>query len=173
MDACLLAKFQALLQNCPTPSFSYNIREVLVPTLPSEKGAGATFAFIQLFIFDKPVLNDASQPVMENMIGRDSLYSEAIVRPHERCHIKRARVISPEDGSNTELLRQSFPIFLDKEDVIGDREPMPDGALFVAFGKSAERFSEILLHIFGKDEEIRGRKVRFTDDLLLNNVDGM
>lgn len=130
---------------------------------------------MQLFIFDKPVLNDSSQPVTENMVGRESLFSEALVRPHERCHIKRARVISPEDGSNTELIRQSFPFFLQKKKPGVDRDPTSDGVIFVAFGKSAQRFSEIVSNIFGEDdvEVLKGRTVQFTDDLLLTNVDSM
>ena len=130
---------------------------------------------MQLFIFDKPVLNDASQPITENMIGRDSLFSEALVRPNERCHIKKARVINPEDGSNTELIRQSFPIFLQKKEPGVDRDPTSDGIIFVAFGKSAQRFSDIVSNLFGEDrrEVVKGRTVQFTDDLLLTNVDSM
>ena len=128
---------------------------------------------MQLFIFDKPVLNDAPQPVIENMIGRHSTSSEALVRPSERCHIKKARVISPIDGSNTELLRQSFPFFFKEKECV-DHDPTSDGLLFVAFGKSARRFSDIVSHLFGEEVEVmEGRTVKFTDDLLLNSVDSM
>ena len=130
---------------------------------------------MQLFIFDKPVLNDAPKPVIENMIGRNSISSEALVRPSERCHIKKARVISPKDGSNTELIRQSFPFFFKNKKKGVDYDPMSDGLLFVAFGKSAQRFSDIVSHLFGEDEVkvVKDRTVKFTADLLLNNVDSM
>lgn len=42
---------------------------------------GGTFAFVQFFQFDKIVFNEASQPVAENMVSRDSHYSEVLPRP--------------------------------------------------------------------------------------------
>lgn len=148
---------------------------MLIPPLPADEGQvspeGGTFAFIQFFHFDKTVLSDVSQPVSENMIGRDSLYSEVLVRPNDRCHIKKARMINPKDGSNTELIRQSLPyvapLTATKEVANADRGPMSDGLFFVAFGQSAQRFSDILNNILGK------AKSAFTDDLLITNVQGL
>lgn len=150
-------------------------REVLIPPLPADEGQvspeGGTFAFIQFFRFDKTALSDLSQPVSENMIGRDSLCSEVLVRPNDRCHIKKARMISPKDGSNTELIRQSLPFTVSStttyEGENADRGPMSDGLFFVAFGKSAKRFSKILNNILGR------AKSAFTDDLLITNVQGL
>lgn len=148
---------------------------MLIPPLPAGEGQvspeGGTFAFIQFFQFDKTALSDVSQPVSENMIGRDSLCSEVLVRPNERCHIKKARMIDAKDGSNTELIRQSLPyaplLNATKDDVTADRGPMSDGLFFVAFGQSAQRFSDILNNILGK------AKSAFTDDLLITNVQGL
>lgn len=150
-------------------------REVLIPPLPADEGQvspeGGTFAFIQFFRFDKTALSDMSQPVSENMIGRDSLCSEVLVRPNERCHIKKARIVSPKDGSNTELIRQSLPYEVPvptaNMGANSDRGPMSDGLFFVAFGKSAKRFSKILNNILGR------AKSAFTDDLLITNVQGL
>ena len=150
-------------------------REVLIPPLPADDGQvspeGGTFAFMQFFQFDKTAISDLSQPVSENMIGRDSLRSEALVRLNDRCHIKRARIISPKDGSNTELIRQSLPYVFQRNPTQGpgsaDRGPMSDGLFFVAFGQSAQRFSDILNNILGKP------KSAFTDDLLITNVQGL
>ena len=142
--------------------------------MPADDGQispeGGTFAFIQFFKFDKTALSDVSQPVSENMIGRDSLCSEVLARPNDRCHVKRARVISPVDGSNTELIRQSLPFVASKESLQSgnaDRGPLSDGLFFVAFGKSAKRFSEVLNNILGHP------KSAFTDDLLITNVQGL
>jgi putative iron-dependent peroxidase len=139
---------------------------------PGQPGAGGTFAFIQLFILNKTALDEAPQAMLENMIGRESTHTEALARPREHCHIKRARVINTMDGTNTELLRQSFPFFY-KNKFKGGRDAVSDGILFLAFGKSAQRFSEILLNIFGEDRKYKDRSVRFTDDLFLSNVDGV
>ena len=145
---------------------------MLIPPLPADEGQaspeGGTLAFIQFFQFDKTALSDLSQPVSENMIGRDSLCSEVLVRPNDRCHIKKARMISPRDGSNTELVRQSLaaPPTTTNEGANADRGPMSDGLFFVAFGKSAKRFSKILNNILGR------AKSAFTDDLLITNVQG-
>lgn len=125
---------------------------------------GGTFAFIQFFEFDKSALRDVSQPISENMIGRDSMYSEALARLDERCHIKRARVIDPQNGTNTELIRQSLPFFPEGND--HDRGPMSNGLFFVAFGQSAQRFSDILNNLLGPSD------TPFTQDLLLNHVQG-
>ena len=148
---------------------------MLIPPLPVHDGQispeGGTFAFIQFFQFDKTALSDVSQPVSENMIGRDSLCSEVLARPNDRCHIKRARIISPKDGSNTEIIRQSLPyvapLSSTQESENADRGPMSDGLFFVAFGQSAQRFSDILNNILGKP------KSAFTDDLLITNVQGL
>ena len=127
---------------------------------------GGTFAFVQFFQFDKTVFSEAPQPISENMIGRDSLFSEALARPNERAHIKRARLISGKDGSNTELLRQSLPFTHPKDDLKLDRGPISDGVFFVAFGQSAKIFSDVLEHILGDE------KSPFTQDLMLTNVQG-
>ena len=115
--------------------------------------------------FDKTVFSDAPQPVSENMIGRDTVYNEALARPNERCHIKRARLIDPKDGTNTELLRQSLPYTRPEKGSL-DRGPMNDGIFFVAFGQSSKIFSDILENILGIE------KSAFTTDLLLINVQG-
>lgn len=131
---------------------------------------GGTFAFVQFFHFDKTALSDNSQPVSENMIGRDSLCGEVLARMNDRCHVKRARVISPKDGSNTELIRQSLPYFPDQSSLLtgnADRGPMSDGHFFVAFGQSAQRFSDILNNILGHAKSF------FTEDLLITNVQGL
>lgn len=149
---------------------------MLIPPLPAHDGQvspeGGTFAFIQFFQFDKTALSDLSQPVSENMIGRDSLCSEVLARPNDRCHIRRARMISPKDGSNTEFIRQSLPYVAplpnqESEIHVADRGPMSDGLFFVAFGQSAQKFSDILNNILGK------AKSAFTDDLLITNVQGL
>ena len=147
---------------------------MLIPPFPVKCGQispeGGTFAFIQFFKFDKTAISDLSQPVSETMIGRDSLCSEVLARPNDRCHIKRARVISPKDGSNTELIRQSLPFVASKESQLSgnaDCGPLSDGLFFVAFGQSAQRFSDILKNILGKP------KSAFTDDLLITNVQGL
>ena len=124
---------------------------------------GGTFAFVQFFEFDRPVLTKSSQPISENMIGRDSVYSETLARLDERCHVKRARVVDPKDGTNTELIRQALPYVVEKKDL--DRGPLTNGLFFVAFGKSAERFDKILGNILGEPDG-------FTTDLLMNNVQG-
>ena len=126
---------------------------------------GGTFAFVQFFHIDKEVMNDASQPVSESMIGRNSLSSETLVKLHDRCHIKRARLVSKRDGTNTELIRQSLPYNAPKIPD-KDRGPMSDGLFFVAFGQSAQKFSDILDNILGHPNS------KFTDDLLITNVQG-
>ena len=144
---------------------------MLIPPLPADEGQvspeGGTFAFIQFFRFDKTALSDISQPVSENMIGRDSLCSEVLVRPNDRCHIKKARMISPKDGTNTELIRQSLPYAVSSTTSYEGENAMSDGLFFVAFGKSAKRFSKILNNILGR------AKSAFTDDLLITNVQGL
>ena len=127
---------------------------------------GGTFSFVQDFIFDKEAFSENSQPVIENMIGRDSLYGETLARPVERCHVKRARIIDPVDGSNTNLLRQALPLFLPK--LGGSSNPMSDGLAFVAFGQSASTFSQILDHILGL-----GKEAPFVPDMMMTNVQGM
>ena len=126
---------------------------------------GGTFSFVQDFIFDKEAFSENSQPVIENMIGRDSLYGETLARPVERCHIKRARIINPVDGSNTNLLRQALPLWLSKS---GSSNSISDGLAFVAFGQSASTFSQILDHILGL-----GKEAPFVPDMLITNVQGM
>ena len=124
---------------------------------------GGTFAFVQFFQFDKTLFSDATQPHLENMIGRDVIYSESLAKADERCHIKRARLIDPKDGSNTELLRQSLPFTPKGHPDLG---PMNDGIFFVAFGQSAKVFSDILGNILGDE------KSTFIQDLLIKNVQG-
>ena len=125
---------------------------------------GGTFAFMQFFTFDRPVFTETSQPITENMIGRTSTYSETLARLDERCHIKRARVISPKDGTNTELIRQSLPHVVESKGL--DRGPLTSGLFFVAFGKSSKRFDTILNSILGDPDG-------FTQDLMINNVQGL
>lgn len=145
-------------------------REVLLPPIPATKETpnpeGGCFAFVQFFKFDKTALNEYSIPISENMIGRDSIFSESLARLDDRCHIKRARLIDSRDGSNTELLRQSLP-FVPEKHQEADRGPMSEGLFFVAFGKSAERFSDIVQNIFGDSKSF------FTQDLMLTHVQGM
>ena len=148
-------------------------REVLIQPLPANgqiSPEGGTFAFIQFFQFDKTALSDVSQPVSENMIGRDSLCSEVLARPNDRCHVKKARLISTKDGSNTELIRQSLPYVPEmstSQTGNADRGPMSDGLFFVAFGQSAQKFSDVLNNILGE------ARSAFTDDLLITNVQGL
>ena len=94
------------------------------------------------------------------------MYSETLARLDDRCHIKRARLINSRDGTNTELLRQSLP-FVPSSDKSVDRGPMSEGLFFVAFGKSAERLSDIVQNLFGHS------KALFTEDLMLTHVHGM
>lgn len=126
---------------------------------------GGTFAFVQFFEFDKTVFNEAPQPVSEHMIGRDATFSEALARPNDRCHIRKARLIDPKDGSNTELLRQSLP-YTHPRVASQDRGPMSDGLFFVAFGQSSKIFSDVLDNILGDE------KSPFTQDLMITNVQG-
>lgn len=125
---------------------------------------GGTFAFVQFFQFDNRVLKGVSQPVFENMIGRASNSSETLARLDPWCHIKRARLISPRDGTNTELIRQPLPYVPQRSN--GSRGPTSKGLFFVAFGKSVQRFFEILRHMLGPTDTY------FTHDLLLSNVQG-
>ena len=125
---------------------------------------GGTFAFVQFFQFDNPAFKESSQPVLENMIGRSSGSSETLAHLDKRCHIKRARIIRPTDGTNTELLRQPLPYV--PRGSHGSEGPSTKGLLFVAFGKSVERFFEILENMFGP------AKTHFTHDLLLSHVQG-
>ena len=142
---------------------------LLLPTSSVDQGEvspeGGTFAFMQFFQLDKTLFSDATHPQLENMIGRDVINSESLARPDEHCHIKRARLIDPKDGSNTELLRQSLPFNTPKGPPDLDRGPMNDGVFFVAFGQSAKVFSDILGNIFGD-------KKAFIQDLLIKNVQG-
>ncbi len=151
-------------------TFVFSFREVLLPPMPATKMTpnpeGGCFSFVQFFKFDKSAINEFSLPISENMIGRDSVYSESLPRLDDRCHIKRARLIDSRDGTNTELLRQSLP-FVPERNPNVDRGPMSEGLFFVAFGKSAERFSDIIQNIFG------GSKSLFTQDLMLTHVQGM
>lgn len=147
-------------------------RKVLILPTTVEEGEispeGGTFAFLQFFKFDKSVLNDAPQPLSEHMIGRHAVDSEVLARLDEHAHIKRARLMNSKDGSNTELLRQSLPYNVPKpERASGDKGPMSDGTLFVAFGQSSQVFSDILGNILGHE------KSPFTQDLMIGNVQGM
>lgn len=143
-------------------------REVLIPPLPATKGQispeGGTFAFVQFFQFDNHVLKGVSQPVFENMIGRASNSSETLAHLDPWCHIKRARLISQRDGTNTELIRQPLPYVPQRSS--GSRGPTSKGLFFVAFGKSVQCFFTILKHMFGPTDTY------FTHDLLLTNVQG-
>ena len=130
--------------------------------MPDVNPDGGTFAFVQFFKFDKPALTSNSQPISENMIGRDSIFSETLARLDERCHVKRARVIDRKDGTNTELIRQALPYVVQSDTDLG---PRTNGLFFVAFGKSAERFATVLKNILGEPDG-------FTTDLLMNNVQG-
>ena len=145
----------------------YFFREILLSPMPvfnnDVNPDGGTFAFVQFFEFDKPALTSNSQPISENMIGRDSIFSETLARLDERCHVKRARVIDRKDGTNTELIRQALPYVVQSSDT--DYGPDTNGLFFVAFGKSAERFATILKNILGEPDG-------FTTDLLMNNVQG-
>ena len=149
--------------------FDHFNREVLIPPLPTLKGQvspeGGTFAFVQFFKFDNRVLKGVSQPVFENMIGRASNSSETLAHLDPWCHIKRARLISPRDGTNSELIRQPLP-YVPQGSNHGGRGPRSKGLFFVAFGKSVQRFFEILRHMLGPTD------AHFTDDLLLTNVQG-
>lgn len=124
--------------------------------------AGGTFVFVQFFQFDNTAIQRNSQPMTEHIIGRDSNYSETLAVLDDRCHIKRARIISKDDGSNTELLRQSLPYTPSK----GKRGPEEEGLFFVAFGQSIQRLYEILSNLFGQPETY------FVDDLFLTHVQG-
>ena len=141
---------------------------LILPT-DVEKGQispeGGTFAFVQFFQFDKDVFSDAPQPVSEHMVGRDTLFSEALARPNERCHIKRARLINSVDGTNTELLRQSLPYVVPPEGGL-DRGPVSNGVFFVAFGQSTKIFSDILENMLGDETS------KFTQDLMITHVQG-
>ena len=130
---------------------------------------GGTFSFVQDFIFDREAFSDNSQPVIENMIGRDSLYGETLARPVERCHIKRARIINPVDGSNTDLLRQALPLWLPK--LGSGSNSISDGLAFVAFGQSASIFARILDNILCL--HVGGKEAPFVPDMLITNVQGM
>lgn len=136
--------------------------------MPEVKGhispEGGTFAFVQFFRFDNPVLMGTSQPALENMIGRSSSNSETLAHLDRFCHIKRARIISHKDGSNTELIRQPLPYI--PHSTNGSHGPSTRGLFFVAFGQSVQRFFEILKSMFGPSEAI------FTRDLLLTHVQG-
>ena len=141
-------------------------REVLIqPDSNGTSSEGGTFAFVQFFDIDKTVLSKSSQAVAEKIIGRESMYSEVLPHPADRCHIKRARLISEKDGSNTELIRQSLPFFKPRAPDV-DRGPVQDGLFFVAFGQSAQKFSNILDNILGDPKDT------FTTDLLIINVQG-
>ena len=121
--------------------------------------AGGTFAFLQKFKLDVDIFSESPIPVKENMIGRDGTYSETLANIEERAHIKRARNVRPEDGTNAEFLRQALPI------VIPD-SPQEQGLFFAAFGRSTKRFFEILERMFGDPS------TAFTHDLLLTHVQG-
>lgn len=142
-------------------------RKVLILPTSVESGQvspeGGTFAFVQFFEFDKNVFSEAPQPVSEHMIGRNTV-SEALARPADRCHIRRARLIDSKDGTNTELLRQSLPYVYTAGGTL-DRGPISDGVFFVAFGQSSKVFSEVINNILGHEKS-------FTQDLLLTNVQG-
>lgn len=125
---------------------------------------GGTFAFVQFFQFDNPVLSGYSQPALENMIGRASSTSEVLAHLDQQCHIKKARIISHKDGTNTELIRQPLPYV--PQSSIGSRGPSTEGLFFVAFGKSVQRFFEILRNMLGSADSY------FTHDLLLTRVQG-
>ena len=45
---------------------------------------GGCFAFTQFFKFDKTAIQEFSLPISENMIGRDSTFSEALARLDDR-----------------------------------------------------------------------------------------
>ncbi len=135
-------------------------------TMDTPNPEGGCFAFVQFFKFDKSALQESSTPITENMIGRDSVYSETLARLDDRCHVKKARLINSRDGTNTELLRQSLPFVPDSHKDV-DRGPMSEGLFFVAFGKSAERFSDIVENLFGPSKSL------FTQDLMLTHVHGM
>ena len=143
-------------------------REVLVPPEPTTKGQispeGGTFAFVQFFEFDNPVLRESSQPALENMIGRASKNNETLAHLDHWCHIKRARIISQKDGTNTELIRQPLPYV--PKSTSGSCGPSSKGLFFVAFGKSVQQFFKILRNMFGPADTF------FTHDLLLTHVQG-
>ena len=120
---------------------------------------GGTFAFIQQFKFDVVIFSESPIPVKENMIGHDGTYSETLANIEERAHVKRARNVRPDDGSNVEFLRQALPI------VTSDSH-LEQGLFFAAFGKSIRRFFEIFQRIFGDPN------TDFTHDLLLTHVQG-
>ena len=124
--------------------------------------AGGTFVFVQFFQFDNSAIQRNSQPMTEYLIGRDSTYSETLAVLDERCHIKRARVISQVDGSNTEILRQSLPYTPCK----GSKGPEEEGLFFVAFVQSIQRIFDILKNLLGNPN------ASFVDDLFLTHVQG-
>ena len=138
-------------------------REVLLSGISPKAGEsnceGGTFAFIQKFRFDVTVFSDSPIPVKENMIGRDGTYSETLANIEERAHVKRARSIRPEDGTNAEFLRQALPI-------VTSKSHLEHGLFFAAFGKSIQRFFEIFQNMFGDPT------TDFTHDLLLTHVQG-
>ena len=134
-----------------------------MPTAKNEVDpAGGTFVFVQFFQFDNTAIQRNSQPMVEHIIGRDSTYSETLAVLDERCHIKRARVISKVDGSNTEILRQSLP-YTPMKGLMG---PDEEGLFFVAFGHSIQRIFEILKNLLGNPDAY------FVDDLFLTHVQG-
>lgn len=137
--------------------------------MPVEEGVinpeGGAFSFLQFFHFDQSTFLEASQPRLETMIGRDSKFSETLPKLDERSHIKRARLIDSKNGTNTELLRQALPYYYASGG--GERGPMGDGLMFVAFGQSAQRFSDIIENMLGPPGSW------FVQDQLLSHVRGM
>ena len=127
---------------------------------------GGSFAFTQFFNLDKSALKDTVDPVKEIMIGRRIQSSEVLPTADERSHVKRARLISKVDGTNTEILRQSLP-FVPAPSLMG---PIEDGFFFIAFAKSFNVFFDILKSMTGWTEA-RPQQA-FSHDLLLTHAQG-
>ena len=127
---------------------------------------GGSFAFTQFFRFDKHALKDMVDPVKEIMVGRCIGTGEVLPTPDERSHVKRARLISKDDGTNTEILRQSLP-FAPAPNVFG---PIEEGFFFIAFANSINVFFDILKSMTGWSTQHPQQE--FTHDLLLTHAQG-
>ena len=127
---------------------------------------GGSFALTQFFQFDSHALNNMVDPVKEIMVGRSIRTSEVLPTPDERSHVKRARLISKKDGTNTEIFRQSLP-FAPAPHVQG---PLEKGFFFIAFANSINVFFDILKNMTGWSTHHPQQE--FTHDLLLTHAQG-
>ena len=141
-------------------------RDVVITGIPKPRDGpscnGGSFAFTQFFDFDTHALDDMTDPVKEIMIGRN-VSGEVLPTSDERSHIKRARLISKEDGTNTEILRQSLPYAPDPQ----KDGPNEQGFFFVGFMKGVNELYDILKSLTGWPQKA------FTHDLLITHAQGL